>query len=155
MAVGPVIIKINIHNLDKIQAAFRRAPEFMSKELAVSIRKTVLLIKGDAMRETPVKTGYLRSSYKTVWSPLRGEVYPQAHYALFVHEGTKAHVIEPRYKKALYWKGAAHPVARVNHPGFRANPYMQRAVDQAQKQVDAIFTEAVQNALDSVNKESQ
>lgn len=29
------------------------------------------------------------------------------------------HAIEPIFKKALYWKGAKHPVKRVMHPGFQ------------------------------------
>ncbi|WP_343073091.1 hypothetical protein [Clostridium sp. YIM B02569] len=27
--------------------------------------------------------------------------------------------IRPKNKKALYWKGAAHPVKQVNHPGTK------------------------------------
>ena len=30
---------------------------------------------------------------------------------------TKPTRIRPKHKKALYWPGAAHPVAAVNHPG--------------------------------------
>jgi hypothetical protein len=35
------------------------------------------------------------------------------------HDGAKIrpHKIIPKNKKALYWKGASHPVRSVNHPG--------------------------------------
>jgi len=45
-------------------------------------------------------------------------------YARWVEEGTAPHLIFPRKKLALYWKGAAHPVRMVNHPGTKARPYL-------------------------------
>jgi phage virion morphogenesis protein len=39
---------------------------------------------------------------------------------------TKAHVIRPKNKKALFWAGAAHPVKSVRHPGSKipARPFL-------------------------------
>ena len=39
---------------------------------------------------------------------------------------TKAHVIRPKVKRALFWPGAAHPVKKVNHPGSNipARPFL-------------------------------
>jgi len=48
-------------------------------------------------------------------------------YAVYVHQGTKAHEIRAKNKKALYWKGG-HPVKKVDHPGTKANPYLERAL---------------------------
>jgi len=42
-------------------------------------------------------------------------------------EGTGPHVILPRNKKALFWKGADHPVRMVNHPGTKPRPYLMPA----------------------------
>lgn len=52
-------------------------------------------------------------------------------YAKFVDEGTKPHRIEPREARVLHWSsGASDVFARsVNHPGTRANPFIQRAID--------------------------
>ena len=41
-----------------------------------------------------------------------------------VEEGTRPHTIRARGKKALYWKGAKHPVKSVRHPGSKAKPYL-------------------------------
>lgn len=38
-------------------------------------------------------------------------------YGEYLEDGTPPHVIRPKDKKALYWKGATHPVKQVNHPG--------------------------------------
>lgn len=48
-------------------------------------------------------------------------------YARWVEEGTGPHVILPRNKKALFWKGADHPVRMVNHPGTKPRPYLMPA----------------------------
>jgi Phage virion morphogenesis family len=56
----------------------------------------------------------------SVVSYVRGEtvvVEVRHPAARFFHFGTKPHIIRPRTKKALYWIGAKHPVAKVNHPG--------------------------------------
>ncbi len=52
------------------------------------------------------------------------------NYAIYVEMGTEPHVIFPRLKKALYWKGADHPVAWVDHPGTKAYPYLVPAAEQ-------------------------
>lgn len=49
-------------------------------------------------------------------------------YGAFLEEGTPPHVIRPKNKKALYWKGAAHPVKKVNHPGTKAYPILEDTI---------------------------
>jgi hypothetical protein len=58
----------------------------------------------------------------------RGRVYIGTDHWRFIEYGTKAHIIKPRYRKALYWDGALHPVRRVRHPGTRAYAPMRRAL---------------------------
>lgn len=68
--------------------------------------------------------------------PLSWEIYHDprvAPHALFVHDGTKAHTISPRRKKMLRWPsgvggGTGFVFARqVNHPGYKGDPWMERA----------------------------
>lgn len=85
----------------------------------------------DAQHLVPKRTGRLRDS-------LRAEVHNKVlrvgsldvNYATDVEMGTSAHVIKPRFKRALYWEGADHPVAKVNHPGTHAQPYLRPALLQ-------------------------
>jgi hypothetical protein len=53
---------------------------------------------------------------------------------LYQDKGTKGpYMIRPRRKKALYWKGARHPVRVVRHPGLKAQGFsaaVQKATDQ-------------------------
>ena len=51
-------------------------------------------------------------------------------YARFVEEGTRPHIIRAKNKRALYWKGAKHPVKSVRHPGSKAKPYLIPAFEK-------------------------
>lgn len=68
----------------------------------------------------------------------------KARHALFVHWGTRAHVIRPRRKKALRWPSGAggstgFVFARfVNHPGYKGDPWLVRAGDAAVAAFDGI-----------------
>lgn len=152
---GGNTMKISIKNLPQIKAAFSKAPALMTKELNIAIRKTIFYIEGKAMRRVPVRTGILRSSRYRNFSPLRGEFGFNADYAAAVHNGSKAHIIKARGGGALFWKGARHPVRQVNHPGYKGNPFLRNAVDESESQVDAFMTEAVQNVLDLIGKETR
>src|SRR5687767_13391524 len=42
-------------------------------------------------------------------------------------QGTKGpYTISPRKKRALYWKGASHPMRRVTHPGLKAQGFTDK-----------------------------
>lgn len=97
------------------------------------------------------KTGRLRASLYNRNIPGGREVGndPQAApHAVFVHWGTRPHEIRPKNKRALRWaSGGAFVFARkVNHPGYRGDPYMISAADEAVRQfasiVDAAFKES-------------
>ena len=51
----------------------------------------------------------------------------EASYAKFVHFGTKPFTIKPKKKKALKTKFGVFK--KVNHPGIKANPYFEKAVN--------------------------
>lgn len=98
--------------------------------------RRVLAIHGKARTLCPVDTGRLRSSirYSIAVEPkgLVGVVGTDVIYAGWVHEGTKPHIIKPKNKKALFWKGAAHPVrGPVNHPGTTGKPFLVDALKAA------------------------
>lgn len=88
-------------------------------------------ILGDARNYVHKRTGRLRDSLR---AEVQGKVLRvgslDCNYATDVELGTAAHVILPRNKKALFWPGADHPVARVNHPGTPPNPYLRPALFQ-------------------------
>lgn len=110
-------------------------------------------VEAEAKRLCPVDTNRLRSSIGhqliTDGGALSVRVGTNVDYALFVHEGTRPHIIRPRTKKALafVWpnapgniaagrpkrskRGKSGPfvvLAYVQHPGTRARPFLVDAL---------------------------
>lgn len=62
-------------------------------------------------------------------------------------QGTKGpYPIAPRRKRALFWKGAAHPVRRVTHPGLKAQHFTDTIAAKMQKQ----YARIMQTEIDKV-----
>lgn len=85
----------------------------------------------------PVRTGRLRASGRmdikiTHVGPSGSVTFPVS-YAQFVHEGTRAHIIRAKKKKVLRFRGATGQFVyrrEVHHPGTRARPFLQRALEE-------------------------
>lgn len=87
----------------------------------------------------PVKSGYLAS---TVYKD-EGKVGATASYAAAVELGTAPHEIRPINGRVLAFKVAGKIVFTplVHHPGTKANPFMQRALNQTLDKVDSVFAD--------------
>lgn len=57
-----------------------------------------------------------------------GSDYPVFEY---LERGTGPHTIEPRFKQALFWPTARHPVRSVRHPGTSAQHILERSAQVA------------------------
>ena len=106
--------------------------------------RIVLTVEGNAKREAPVRTGHLRRSItsRVEGTGERGVIGTNLAYARSVHEGTAPHTIRPRTKKALFWKGARHPVRAVRHPGTPGNPFFTRGMGLSRGTIDELLQEA-------------
>jgi len=111
----------------------RTFSEASRRELRVAERQVVNRAKILA----PVDTGRLRASIKSKRSrffTLRPKVtvYSNVAYAGFVNDGTRPHIIRPRRAKALRFRvGGRIVYARVvNHPGTKARPFLDRALEE-------------------------
>jgi HK97 gp10 family phage protein len=94
-----------------------------------------------AKEKAPVKTGALKTSIREDADHLRGEmtveggVSANKPYAIFVHEGTRPHMIYARRAPALrfFWPRTQR-VERfkyVHHPGTKPRPFLRDAAEQA------------------------
>ncbi|MFH9368072.1 HK97-gp10 family putative phage morphogenesis protein [Streptomyces anulatus] len=115
------------------ERGLRRVLGSMSDDVKRAVDRTRIDVQNEARRRAPVDTGRLRSS---IVSRAEGSgrtvgyvVGTNVNYAAAVEYGTAPHVIVPKNGKALYWPGARHPVAKVNHPGTRAQPFMRPAIE--------------------------
>lgn len=147
-------IKIEIKNARQIKQAFSMYPALMNKNLNIAIKSVIFFIRAKSVENAPAITGYLRSSAYTSFEPLRGEVGFKAKYAPYVHDGTGPYEIRPKNGKALFWKGAEHPVRVVHHPGIKANPFLKNAVEDNDSQIDKFFVKAVKDTMTQVGNKT-
>lgn len=119
------------------------------------IRRATYEIQGEAKILCPYDMGFLRNSIDAIIKnkALTGQVIVKRNYGIFVHEGTRPHIIVPKFKKVLAWRpktggkrGKNFVFAKlVHHPGTKANPFLAKAVDKErpiyQRNLIKIFNE--------------
>lgn len=129
------MIKVDASDLNRFNVKIKaKAAKGKEKDIRKAIQKSCLSIKKSAMENLTsngtVKTGHLRRniSYKTTMT--EGTVHTaNVKYGIVIEKGSKPHVIRAKNKKALYWKGANHPVRAVKHPGTKAKPFLVPALE--------------------------
>lgn len=104
------------------------ADAHLNAALTAAMTRIVQEIADDAQRLVPVNTGRLRASIQWELSGTTGRVSTDVPYWRYVEYGTPPHMIRPNAKKALFWDGADHPVAKVHHPGTAAQPFLRPAL---------------------------
>ena len=129
------MIKIDTSELDrfvvdlgKLSSKTEDNVKKVLKNSAFNIEKQA---KSNLTSNKSVITGHLRRGLATDIKGLEATIHTSnIKYARIVEEGTRPHTIRARGKKALYWKGAKHPVKSVRHPGSKAKPYLIPAFDK-------------------------
>jgi len=115
------------NNIDRFS---KDKQEAVKKEVA----RATYSVQNQAKLNAPVKKSFLRNHIDATIKngSLTGEVIVKVNYGIFVHEGTKPHIILPLRAKVLAWKyGKGMKFAkRVNHPGTKANPFLSKAVNK-------------------------
>ena len=129
------MIRVDYSDLNKLTVSLRKLSDEAENNVNKAIKDSAFNIQRNAMSNLAsngsVKTGHLRRSISVNMGNLEATIHTSnVKYAVMVEKGTKAHVIRPKNKKALYWKGATHPVKQVNHPGSRAKPYLIPAFEK-------------------------
>ena len=117
-----------------------RVTEAFEKRLDAKLLLGAHLLVGEIKSGAPVITGNLKdhTGEKKV-SPLYYRIFNNADYVGCVEFGTAPHTIKPANKKALFWKGAKHPVKSVEHPGTRPNPFFRTGFRNALPKLRAIM----------------
>lgn len=120
-------------NTREYERGLRRYFGRMSDDVARAVDRTRIDVQNEARRLVPVDSGRLRSS---IVSRAEGGgrslgyvVGSNVVYARAIEFGLDEFDIFPKDKKALFWPGAAHPVAKVHHPGIKAQPFLRPAIE--------------------------
>ena len=133
------MIKINADELNKFSVEVIKLSDEVEEDVKKVVKNSAFSIEANAKsnltKNKSVDTGHLRRGIATDIKGLEATIHTSnIKYAPGVEYGTKAHIIRPKNKKALYWKGAKRPVKKVNHPGSKAKPYLIPALDKEKDQ---------------------
>ena len=138
-------MRIELTGANEIRAAFAalvpRLQEKALAKLAGAIHKEV-----QEGADAHPRTGALLQSVRLTRDGEGWRIFhdlQRAPYAPFVHWGTRPHTIRPKSRKALRWpSGNGFVFAKLaNHPGYKGDAYMVRAVDNAPRHFARIVTE--------------
>ena len=129
------MINIDSSELNKFSIYLKTKSVEDEKKIQKLLKNTGMKIEASAKdnltNNKSVDTGHLRRGIGNFRRGMTVTVHTSnIKYAVMVEKGTKAHIIKPKDKKALYWKGATHPVKKVNHPGSKAKPYLIPAFEK-------------------------
>jgi len=96
------------------------------------IRARARRVQAMARGRGPVDRGDYVSSIDTErLEPHGWRVIARDRKSAWIEDGTRPHIIRPRTAGALWWPGAAHPVAMVRHPGTQATNNLAEALELA------------------------
>jgi HK97 gp10 family phage protein len=142
------MIKINTNEIDKFAVELTELSEKSRDNIQKAVKKSAFNIESQAKKNLAsnksVVTGHLRRSIATKMGDLEATIHTSnVKYAVIVEKGSKAHIIRPKNKKALYWKGAKRPVKLVNHPGSKAKPYLEPAFESEKDKFIENLKEAI------------
>ena len=147
--------EIKLKGWSKLQKALKRNPEVTIFEVAKAIKTSINTVRPIMRAEAPHDKGKLRENIFARYANGKGYVGPDLKatpYAYWVHEGTDPYIIRAKPGKALYWKGARHPVKSVRHPGIAPNKFIERTVKIASPYVNVIFNNALKNIIKNLKK---
>ena len=133
------MIRVNTSELNSFSVDVGKMSSEIEEDVKKVVKNSAFNIQKEAMsnltKNKSVDTGHLRRGISTDIKGLEAIIHTSnIKYAPMVEFGTKAHIIRPKNKKALYWKGAKHPVKSVRHPGGKAKPYLIPAFEKEKDQ---------------------
>lgn len=128
-----------------------RAPRIIQKALEAAMYEATAFLEQAVKSRTPVRLGNLRGSihgepiYKG-GQVVKGIVAHGMLYGDLVERGTgiygpfhKGFEIKPKNGKALFWKGAKHPVKSVFQEGFPGRHMFEKALEENWSTLEDIF----------------
>lgn len=148
------MIQVKINGLNKLTKIAQQYPAVSEKYINKAISLSLLRILGAEKVEAPFGvSGLLRDNWQTSFGRFEGSIKALAPYAAYVHEGTAPHM--PPVDQITPWanKKGISPWAiamSIKKKGTKANPFLKRAVDKVQHDIEGEFATALQGTLDEV-----
>ena len=97
------------------------------------------------MMNSPVDHGLLKSWFIQSLSDERGVIKSPAKYAVFQDQGTKAHMIKPRNKKALHWEGGGFSKGHMVS-GIKGKHFVDKSFNQLRPRMNGYLAKALERS---------
>ncbi|MBR6635950.1 MAG: hypothetical protein IKK97_00715 [Phascolarctobacterium sp.] len=151
-------MKIRIKtDFDKLARAFEKAPQATRDMVRKQLKIAAESIKDRASTEHRYKRkdGMLeREGIDTMVEDNVAVISlsPRVPYGIYVHEGTKPHIILPRRKKLLRWTDGNRWFSKyqVNHPGTKPDPFLYNAAKVETPLIQSRFEGALEKLVRSL-----
>ena len=141
-------------DFDKLVRAFEAAPDQTRDMVRRQVKMAVRDIQEEARdnHRFITRSGLTEKSIMSLVKDNQGTVMLTNSIAVFQHEGTKPHLIAPRFKKVLRFAVNKEFVfsRRVWHPGIKADPFLYTAADVMQPTIEARFKAALDNLVEDL-----
>lgn len=142
------MVKVTVDlDTSKISKISDKMPEVRKKGMSYTAQSMVNRL----MDNSPVDHGLLKSWFIDSFSGDEVHIKSPAEYAIYQDQGTSPHSIFPVNKKALYWKGADHPIPAsvgVYHPGIKAKHFVEKSFNEVSPQLEGFFIRALHEVLE-------
>ena len=94
-------ISLNLTGVEQVKSALSRLDDAIQRRVHDQLLLWAELVKDSAMRNVPVRTGYLRSTIYAAIKDWVGEIGAEATYSAFVEFGTRYMRAQPFIFPAL------------------------------------------------------
>ena len=150
---------VHVKGLAELGRALQRFDEKMRKRLVRgALRAGARIIELRAESIVPVKSGKLKRSIR-ISTKQRGTLViasvkagatgkkGDAFYGHMVERGTRPHSLRPKLRKAIRFADGSFARGRIEHPGAKADPFLNPALQQAAGQALEVAAAYLRNRI--------
>jgi len=146
------LVEAEITGFESAQRGLRLLPAAIDEAKIAAMDESLSMAQTNIRFRTPFKTGKLMAAWDThqIIPGSLGEVFNSTKYAAPVEFGARPHEIRPRFKRALFWPGAGHPVRVVHHPGMVGRHMGREGMKASIPGIVATFAKHLRRSMSAV-----
>ena len=147
-------VNVKIVGLNRLTKLAERYPATSEKYVGTAIQRALTRILGQEKQEAPFGvSGMLRDNWRITTGRFEGALVSLTPYASYVHDGTAPHMPPVKELEAWAKKKGISPWAvamSIKKKGTKANPFLQRSVDEVKDGIESDFEKALNDALNEL-----
>jgi hypothetical protein len=149
-------MEIELVNGNAIIEMLNKYPQIAEGLFDSAIKKSILTIQRDAIKNAPSNTGQLRASIQSGFEPMVGMLEVLANYGSPIEFGARAHF--PPIEEIKRWcklrfgtDTMAYAIAKsMAQKGMKAQPFLEPAVAKNENAVNEYFDKALRELVNQL-----